>query len=104
MEKKLRENRVGGSEDGVVDPVSIALIPAPGIPYDWSIVTGYFNTCLNHLASRKHVEYVKPSYTAPFGILTRETVFQKVGGLRYQRRCFQALPFSIPDVLRSFAV
>ena len=32
MEKKLRENRVGVSEDGVVDPVSIALIPAPNIP------------------------------------------------------------------------
>ena len=104
MEKKLRENRVGVSEDGAVDPVSIALIPAPGIPYDWSIVTVYFNTCLNHLPLRKHVECVKPSYTAPFDILTRETVFQKVGGLRYLRRCFQALPFSIPAVFRSFAI
>ena len=66
-----------GFGDGVVDPVSIALIPAPGIPYDWSIVAVYFNTCLNHLPLRKHVEYVKPSYTAPFDILTRATVFRK---------------------------
>ena len=27
-------------------------MPAPGIPYDWSIVTVYFNTYVNHLASR----------------------------------------------------
>ena len=27
-------------------------MPAPGIPYDWSIVTVYFNAYVNHLASR----------------------------------------------------
>ena len=41
-------------------------IPTPGIPCDWSIVTVYFNTYVNHLAShaqsKKHVEQVKPSY------------------------------------------
>ena len=43
------------------------------------IVSGYFNTYVNHLASRaqcnKHVKQVKLSYTAPFDVLTRETVF-----------------------------
>ena len=67
-------------------------IPAPGIPCDWSIVTIYFNTYVNHLAShaqsKKHVEQVKPSYTEPFDaltfdILTQERVFQEMGGLRY---------------------
>ena len=78
-EKVARKPRggYGVSGDGVMDPIGIALIPAPGIPYDWSIVTVYFNTCLNHLPLRKHVEYVKPSYTAPFDILIRATVFRK---------------------------
>ena len=67
-------------------------IPAPGIPCVWSIVTVYFNTYVNHLAShaqsKKHVEQGKPSYTVPFDaltfdILTQETVFQEMGGLRY---------------------
>ena len=63
-------------------------IPAPGILCDWSIVTVYFNTYVNHLASfaqsKKHVEQVKPSNTAPFDaltfdILTQETVFSGNG-------------------------
>ena len=63
-------------------------IPTPGIPCDWSIVTVYFNTYVNHLAShaqsKKHVEQVKPSYTEPFDaltfdILTQERVFQDNG-------------------------
>ena len=40
---------------------------------------------------------VKPLYTAPFDaltfdILTQETVFQEMGGLRHLKRCSQALP------------
>ena len=67
-------------------------LQAPGIPCDWSIVTVYFNTYVNHLPShaqsKKHVEQGKPSYTVPFDpltfdILTQETVFQEMGGLRY---------------------
>ena len=76
---------------------------APGIPYDWSIVTVYFNTNDNHLASEsnKHVVQAKPSLTAPFHVLTfdnlrLETVFQDVGeepgGLRYLKRCLQDSP------------
>ena len=78
------------------------------IPYDWAIVTVYYNTYVNHLASRaqsiKHVEHVKPSYTAlfdvlPFDIEIQETVFLEgggvVGGLRYLKRCLKALPASL---------
>ena len=42
-----------------MEPISIVFdtsfglgMPAPDIPYDWSIVTVYFNTYVNHLASR----------------------------------------------------
>ena len=36
----------------IVFNISIPYIPAPGIPYDWSSVTFYFNTSnINHLAS-----------------------------------------------------
>ena len=40
---------------------------------------------------------VKPLFTAPFDaltfdILTQETVFQEMGGLRHLKRCSQALP------------
>ena len=47
--------------------------------------------------SNKHVEQVKPSYTAPFDVLTfeilsRETVFQEVGVFEYLKRWLQACP------------
>ena len=48
--------------------------------------------------SNKHCERVKPSYTAYFDILTQETVFLVVGGLKNLKRCLQALPFSLSDV------
>ena len=46
----------------------------PGIPYDWSILTVYFNKERQSFAvllpdSNKHVEHVKSSYTAPFDVL-----------------------------------
>ena len=51
--------------------------------------------------SYKHVQRVKPSYTVGFGvlgidILTRETVFQELSGLRHYTKCSQALSFSLP--------
>ena len=57
----------------------------------------------------KHVEHVKPSYTAPFDVLTfeilsRETVFQEVGVFEYWKRCLQAAPFFLPNFFRSFAI
>lgn len=53
--------------------------------------------------AKKHVERVKPSNTAPFDaltfdILTQETVFQEMGGLRYLKGCSQAPSFSLPAV------
>ena len=30
--------------------IPITGILTPGIPYDWSVVTVYFETCVNHLA------------------------------------------------------
>ena len=49
-------------------------LPAPGIPRDWSILTVYVNTYVNHLASRAELNKldvrVKPYYTAHFHILT----------------------------------
>ena len=71
----------------------------------------FFNTNVNHLASRaqsnKHVEHVKPSYAAPFDvmtldILTQETVFLEVGGLRYLKRFLQALPCRYCSLIRYF--
>ena len=53
-------------------------------------MTVYFNTHVNHLAlhvqSKKHAKHAKPSYTAPFDvltfdILTQETPFQEVLGV-----------------------
>ena len=45
-------------------------LPGPGIPRDWSHLTVYVNTYVNHLASRaelnKRGEHVKPYYTAQF--------------------------------------
>ena len=59
---------------------------APGIPYDWRIGTVYFKRLRQSYGfaraeSFKHVEHVKPSYTAPFDVLKvdiviRETVSQ----------------------------
>ena len=53
-----------------------------------NIVTVYFNTCIDHLASQvqslnRHVKHMKPSYTTPFDVLTfltQETVFQEMWG------------------------
>ena len=55
----------------------------------------------------KHVEHVKPSYTAPFDVLTfeilsRETVFQKVDVFEYWKRWLQAAPFFLPTFFRYF--
>ena len=64
-------------------------MPAPGMPYDWSIETDYFSTYVNHLPP--HVEHVRTSYIAPSDILAKEKVFQDVGGgvgvWRYLKRC-----------------
>ena len=74
-------------------------------------MTVFFNPNVNHLASRAqsktHVEHVKPSYTAPFDvmtldILTQETVFLEVGGLRYLKRFLQALPCRYCSLIRYF--
>lgn len=101
--RKLRkrielQNRVGpGRRRSSGACISIIFNTSSGIQYflcscDWSIVTVYFNTYVNHLAShaqsKKHVAQVKPSYTAPFDALTfyilrQGTVFQEMGGLRY---------------------
>ena len=50
-------------------------LPAPGIPRDWSILTVYVNTYVNHLTSRAELNKldvrVKPCYyTVHFHILT----------------------------------
>ena len=49
-------------------------LPAPGIPRDWSILTVYVNTYVNHLASRAELNKldvrVKPYYTVQIRILT----------------------------------
>ena len=67
-------------------------IPAPGIPYDWSILTVYVNhiNCLtSHSETEKNIVRVwTPSFTGhldilTYVILTRETVFLEVGRLRY---------------------
>lgn len=101
--RKLRkrielQNRVGpGRRRSSGACISIIFNTSSGTQYflrscDWSIVTVYFNTYVNHFAShaqsKKHVAQVKPSYTAPFDALTfdilrQETVFQEMGGLRY---------------------
>ena len=70
----------------------------PGIPYDWSILTVRRSFAFLRADSNKHVEHVKPSYTAPFDVLTfeilsRETVFQEVGVCEYCKRWLQAAPF-----------
>ena len=67
-------------------------IPAPGIPYDWSILRVYVNhiNCLtSHAETEKNIVRMwTPSFTAhldilTYVILTRETVFLEVGRLRY---------------------
>lgn len=58
-------------------------IPAPGIPYDWSILTVYVNHyCLASyiLGQRKNMRVWTPSFSPhldilTYVILTRETVF-----------------------------
>lgn len=78
--------------DGVVEHVSIALITSFQYTSSWLVSC---DTLLKHLCqsfgfaradSYKHVEHVKPFFTAPFDvlgidILTRETVFKEVGGV-----------------------
>ena len=65
-------------------------IPVPDIPYDWSICDSFIFQHLHQSfgfecpESNKHVKHVKPSYTAPFDvltfdILTWEMVLQEVG-------------------------
>ena len=89
-------------------------LPAPGIPRDWSILTVYVNTYVNHLASRAELNKldvrVKPYYTAHFHILTflsffflslsfdTRNGFLEVGGRGRKRT--QA--FSSPVVLGDF--
>ena len=116
--EKLRENRVGVGERRCNRTCKhrFQFIFPVNQSYDWLIVTVHFNTYLSQSFGfarteyNKPVEHVKPSCTAPFDvltfdILTRETVFQKVGGyLRYLKKCFQVLPFSIPAVFRPFAI
>ena len=53
--------------------------------------------CLPARSFYKHVEHVKPSYTAPFDVLTfeilsRETVFQEVGVFENLKRWLKAAP------------
>ena len=68
-------------------------MPAPGIPYDWSILTVYVDH-INMLGftraetKQKHSEGVDTLLYNTFRqltyvILTRETAFLEVGGLRY---------------------
>ena len=81
----------------------------PGIPYDWSILTVRQSFAFLRADPNKHVEHVKPSYTAPFDVLTfeilsRETVFQEVGVFEVWKRCLQAAPFFLPNFFRSFAI
>ena len=78
--------------DGVVEHVSIALITSFQYTSSWLVSC---DTLLKHLCqsfgfaradSYKHVEHVKPFFTAPFDvlgidILTRETVFKEMGGV-----------------------
>ena len=78
--------------DGVVEHASIALITSFQYTSSWLVSC---DTLLKHLCqsfgfaradSYKHVEHVKPFFTAPFDvlgidILTRETVFKEVGGV-----------------------
>ena len=73
----------------------------PGIPYDCDSLLQTLTSILGfaRVESIRHVEHVKPSYTAIFDILTRKTVSQQVGGvvsgLRYLKRCLQVLPTSL---------
>ena len=70
----------GLGRDEKVERLSIIVVKAsfrlqaPGIPCDWSILTVYVNTYVNHVGSRaglnKRGELVKPYYTAHFHILT----------------------------------
>ena len=65
--------------------------------------------CLPARSFYKHVEHVKPSYAAPFDVLTfeilsRETVFQKVGVFEYLKRWLKAASFFLPTFFRSFAI
>ena len=81
----------------------------PGIPYDWSILTVRQSFAFLRADPNKHVEHVKPSYTAPFDVLTfeilsRETVFQEVGVFEYLKRWLKAASFFLPTFFRSFAI
>ena len=85
------------------------------------MATVYFNTYVSHLVSRaessKHVEHVNPYYTTLFDVwhFKARNCFLRCGGwgggggggslrgLRYLKRCLQALPFSLSAVFRSFA-
>ena len=81
----------------------------PGIPYDWSILTVRRSFAFLRADSNKHVEHVKPSYTAPFDVLTfeilsRETVFQNWTYLSIGKGGYRLAPFFLPTFFRSFAI
>ena len=82
------------------------------------MATVYFNTYVSHLVSRaessKHVEHVNPYYTTLFDVWHFEArnCFLRCGGwgvggggslrgLRYLKRCLQALPFPLSAVFLS---
>ena len=102
-------------------------MPAPGIPYDWSIVTVNVNIDVNRFALRasrtqsqtnmKSVWNPPTLHILTFNILTQETVFLEVPkeggslgrgvgvlcGLSYLKICLQACPFCLSAVFRSLA-
>lgn len=100
--------------DGVVEHASIALITSFQYTSSWLVSC---DTLLKHLCqsfgfaradSYKHVEHVKPFFTAPFDvlgidILTRETVFKEVGGVvGGVRLSLSLLPPFFPHCLLAF--
>ena len=102
----------------VVEPISIVSI-AHRVYHTWyTLWLVNFACLLQHVRqsfavllpdSNKHVEHVKPSYTAPFDVLTfeilsRETVFQEVGVFEYLKRWLKAASFFLPTFFRSFAI
>ena len=97
--EKLHGNRVrGGGSRGSEAIKHYFYIHHSGIPASGIPVVGQFWHILQSMSSaraesNKHYDRVKPSYTAYFDILTRESVFLVVGELRNT-----GSPFSLSDV------
>ena len=103
----------GLERNRVVEPVSIVpeyqLLVNPVIGQLWqlsSILKSVIALCAQSLTNM--VSSLKPSYTATLDVLTfdRRNGFsgsgEDSGWLRYLKRCFHALPFSLSAVFRLF--